>query len=202
MANIITILRVPYLFAYVAVLYFGSPTLILWAIPALVVLILMDTLDGVVARKRGEVSLLGSILDIAIDRTVEITLWVAFAHLGLVSVVIPLLVIARGTLVDAIRAAGMTSGLPPFKQVRSKVAKFLVSSPFMRTSYGIAKGFAFGFLNLTLALQKMGSPLYESIFLAATILSWLAVSMTVARGVPVLVEGMAYFKPAPPTQET
>ena len=202
MANAITIARVPYLFVYVAVLYYGGPTLTFWAVPALVVLILMDSFHGLIARRRGEVSLPGSILDIAIDRMVEITLWVTFAHLGLVPLIIPLIVIARGTLTDAIRAAGMSSGLPPFKQLRSKVSKFLVSTPFMRSGYGIIKGFAFGFLNLALAFRKLDSPRFDAIHLTAVILTWVSLSMTIARGLPVIIEGAAMLKDPPQARDT
>ncbi|MCA0269008.1 MAG: hypothetical protein LCH53_07300 [Bacteroidetes bacterium] len=40
----------------------------------------------VVARKLGEASLLGSVLDIASDRIVEAVRWVVFAHLGLIPI--------------------------------------------------------------------------------------------------------------------
>ena len=135
MANLVTILRFPLLFIYVALLYYGSPIVKLWCVPFILVIILMDTVDGLIARARGEVSLLGSVLDIATDRTLEIILWVVFAHLRLIPVVIPIIAITRGTTVDAVRAVGMSTGAAPFDQVRSKLSRFLVSSPFPRSFY-------------------------------------------------------------------
>ncbi len=102
-ANLITILRFPLLVVVVLLLYFGGAVGQLIDAPLIVVLILMDSLDGVVARRRGEQTLIGSALDIAADRAVEIVLWVVYAQLGLIPVVIPLTVIIRGALTDTIR---------------------------------------------------------------------------------------------------
>ena len=65
MANLITILRFPLLVLQVFLLYSGNPTVVLCSIALLIIVILMDSLDGIVARRRGETSLLGSALDIA-----------------------------------------------------------------------------------------------------------------------------------------
>ena len=81
LANTITILRFPLLAAVVTLLYQQSDSLRLAAVLLIAVLMFMDTLDGVVARRRHEESLMGSALDIAADRAVEIVLWVVFAHL-------------------------------------------------------------------------------------------------------------------------
>ena len=80
MANVITLLRFPLLFTYIGLLYFGDATTQMWCVPFIVIIILMDTLDGVVARSRGETSLLGSVLDIATDRTLEFILWIVLCQ--------------------------------------------------------------------------------------------------------------------------
>ncbi|MBC8507950.1 MAG: CDP-alcohol phosphatidyltransferase family protein [Anaerolineales bacterium] len=194
MANFITLLRFPLLFVYVALLYTNNAILQFWCVPFIVFIILMDMFDGLIARARGEVSLLGSVLDIATDRTFEIILWVVFAHLGLIPIVIPLIVITRGTTVDAVRAVGMKDGLAAFEQVRHPISRFLVSSRFMRDSYGIAKGFAFAFLTLNLGLRTSGSDWESTVHFAALILSWLSITFTIARGLPVLIEGYRFLK--------
>jgi CDP-diacylglycerol--glycerol-3-phosphate 3-phosphatidyltransferase len=200
MANLITILRFPLLFAYVGLLYFGNGSAILWGVPFLLVIILMDSVDGFIARSRGEVSLLGSVLDIATDRTLEIVLWVVFADLDIIPVIFPLIVITRGTTVDAIRAVGMSSGLAPFEQVKARISQFLVSSPFMRSIYGVAKALAFVSLSLELGFVKLASPNLRIIHPISVALSWFAVSLTIARGLPVLIEGYALLK-NPPKKE-
>lgn len=201
MANLITLLRFPLLFVYLAMLYFGNGKVQLWGVPFIIMIILMDTVDGIIARARGEVSLLGSALDIATDRTLEIILWVVFSHLDLIPIIIPLIAITRGTTVDAVRAVGMSSGLAAFDQVRSNVSRFLVSSKFMRSSYGIVKAFAFAFLTLNLSLKTMGSNWEETVHIIALVFTWLAISMTIARGLPVLIEGYSLLRDPPRPQE-
>ncbi len=189
MANLVTLLRFPLMIALVIMLYLGRPGLVLACVPFLVLIILMDTLDGVIARRRGETSLLGSALDIAADRTLEFCLWVVFANLGLISVAVPLVVILRGVTVDAVRAVGIGQGIPPFKQVSSPLSRFLVSSKIMRSSYSIVKAFAFNILVIDLALRELNHPWDGWVHLLALVLTWLAVLICVARGVPVLVSG-------------
>ncbi len=201
MANLITLLRFPLLFVYVALLYYGNFTARIWCVPFIILIILMDSVDGIVARARGETSLLGSALDIATDRTLEIMLWVVFAHLGLISIIVPLIFIVRGTTVDAIRAVGMSSGKAPFEQVRSPVSRFLVASRFMRSSYGFIKGAAFALLTADLALRTPGAPwpaLHEPVALAAQVFTWASVAWNLARGIPVLAEGATLLRTPPP----
>ncbi len=200
MANLITLLRFPLLFVYVALLYFGNATVRMWCVPFIILIILMDSVDGIVARARGETSLLGSALDIATDRTLEIMLWVVFAHLGLIPVLVPLIFIVRGTTVDAIRAVGMRSGQAPFEQVRSPLSRFLVASRFMRSSYGFIKGAAFALLTADLALHTPGAPwphLHPFVHWAALVFTWASVLWSLARGIPVLVEGTSLLKEPP-----
>jgi len=115
LANWITLSRIPLLGIVIALLYGASATAQLIAAPLILVLILMDTLDGVLARARGETSLLGSVLDIAADRAVEYALWMVFAHLRLIPVAIPLIVVIRGTFVDSVRSVAPARGLKPFE---------------------------------------------------------------------------------------
>ena len=197
MANLITLLRFPLLFVYVVLLYSENAAIQLWCVPFIVVIILMDTFDGMIARALKETSVMGSVLDIATDRTLEIVMWVIFAHLGLISIFIPLIVITRGTTVDAVRSVGMQKGLTAFEQVKHPISRFLVSSRLMRSSYGTAKGFAFAFLTLDLGLTTAAAPWSPAIHTTALILTWLAISMTIARGLPVLIEGYSLLKETP-----
>ena len=119
LATWITLARLPLLGACLAILYLGSPPVRLVGVALLFVGLLLDTVDGLVARARSETSLMGSVLDIAADRTYELSLWVTFAYLGLVPAVIPLIVLARTTLTDALRGVGVAEGTAPFEQQRS-----------------------------------------------------------------------------------
>ena len=189
MANAITMLRYPVLVAVILLFYLGDTTALYVNVVVLFVLLLMDTLDGMVARRRGETSLLGSTLDIATDRAVEIVLWVIYAHLGLISVAIPIIVVVRGNLVDAFRSVMVERGVKPFDMMRSRWGRFLVATPIMRTGYAVAKITAFLLLALTLALQSGSAAATDLVWTLAGIISWVAVVICLARGIPVLIEG-------------
>ena len=189
MANIITIARFPLILIYLYLLYNGGTTAQLWNVPFIILIFLMDTLDGWVARKRGEASILGSVLDIATDRTLEYVLWVVYAHLLLIPVAVPLIVITRGVTVDAVRAVGMKNGKSAFDQVLSPLNRFLVGSRFMRAFYGTVKGIAAALLSLAIPLYKLGSGLAELAHAVGLIFAWISVVTCLLRGLPVLFEG-------------
>ncbi len=197
MANIITVSRFPLLFLIVILLTLPSPGARLATVPLVVILILMDTIDGFVARSRHEESLLGSVVDIMTDRSVELVMWVVYAYMRLVPLAIPIIFIIRGTVVDALRAVGVKQGTTPFDTTTSRVGSFLVGSPYMRSTYGIAKALAFTLLALTAALDSYleigrGSiQTANTIHLAAMVLSWIATAFCVVRGLPVIIESFA-----------
>jgi CDP-diacylglycerol--glycerol-3-phosphate 3-phosphatidyltransferase len=193
MANAITLSRLPLLIIVVVLLYVGSPWVHIATAGLVVILILMDTLDGVVARHRQEEGMLGSKLDIAVDRAVELVLWVAYSGLGLISVAIPIIVIIRGTMVDAVRSFSLMWGVTSFGMMQTKWGKRLVASGFMRTLYGLTKALAFCTLALALGLRGLwaGTPragTAEAVWLFAVTMSWIATAICIIRGAPVLIE--------------
>ena len=189
MANLITLARFPLTLIYLLILYYGDITSLYWNVPIIIMIFMLDTLDGWVARKRGESSILGSVLDIATDRTLEYVLWIVYAHLGLIPVAVPLIVITRGVTVDAVRAVGMNNGSSAFEQVKSPLSRFLVSSRFMRAFYGIVKGAAAGFLTLAIPLAISDSSWSSPVFAAGLVFTWTSVITCLLRGIPVIVEG-------------
>jgi phosphatidylglycerophosphate synthase len=163
-----------------------------------VVGLMLDTVDGMVARRSGKTSLFGAVLDIAADRTYELVLWTVFAALGMIPVAIPLIVIARTTLTDAFRSIGVGQGTAPFDQHRTALAAFLVGSPFMRTGYSISKVVTFTGLALSQAfsdypdstrLGGMAAPLLAAMQWVA----WVAVAFCVLRGLPVIVRSLRRY---------
>lgn len=191
MANLITISRFPLLFIYIGILYYGSPRLQFWNVPFILGIIMLDSVDGLVARRRRETSLLGSALDIATDRTLEYLLWVVFAHLNLVPVVVPLIVLTRGTTVDAVRSLGIRQGISAFEQIQMPISRFLVSSRLMRAAYGTAKAAAFALLTLALAAQNAGQTALNWALTLALGFTWVSVLLCLMRGLPVLLEGFS-----------
>ncbi|MBN1936541.1 MAG: CDP-alcohol phosphatidyltransferase family protein [Anaerolineae bacterium] len=197
LANIITLSRIPLLVLIIFLLYQPGATPRFIAAPLIILLIVMDSFDGVIARKRGETSVLGSVLDIAADRAVEYLMWVVFADLDLIPIVFPLIVLVRGTFVDAVRAVAPSKGLSPFEMMRSRVGRFLVKSPWLRTPFAIVKAAAFFFLALTHGLAAAGSPAVVTINVVAQVCAWLALLLCLLRGVPVLVEAPRALREEP-----
>jgi CDP-diacylglycerol--glycerol-3-phosphate 3-phosphatidyltransferase len=195
-ANLITVLRFPLLIIVVLLLYFGGTVGQLIDAPLIVALILMDSLDGIVARRRGEQTLVGSALDIAADRAVEIVLWVTYAHLELISVVIPLTVIIRGALTDSIRNVALQHGQSAHSMMRSSWGRWLVTSGYMRTGYGVVKAVAFVLLALVLGCKTGEYAAWQGVWIAASVASWLALAFCIVRGLPVIIEARELFESA------
>jgi CDP-diacylglycerol--glycerol-3-phosphate 3-phosphatidyltransferase len=204
LANWITLSRFPLLLTNILILYLGSPSVRLAGAVLLLGGLMLDTVDGLVARKTGQTSLFGSVLDIAADRTYELVLWVCFADLRLIPVAIPIIVIARTTLTDAFRSIGVGQGTAPFAQHRTPLGRFLVASTFMRVGYsaskvitfcGLALAQAFAGFPAGSALDRTAPPLLEVV----RIVAWIAVGFCVFRGLPVIIRSLRRYwgTPAP-----
>lgn len=195
-ANFITLARLPLLGLVAWLLYFpGGPAA--WvALGLLPVLFLMDWADGYMARGKGQVSGLGGVLDIAIDRVVENVLWMVFAHLGLVPVWVPILFIARSFVVDGLRGYALAQGHSAFGMMHSPAGRFLVAGRFMRGLYGLAKGASFVGLALLVALGGTARPVWSGLDLAVRLLVYCTIGLCVIRGVPVLLDARALLNEA------
>jgi CDP-diacylglycerol---glycerol-3-phosphate 3-phosphatidyltransferase len=198
LANWITLSRFPLLLISVLILYFGSPTLRLTGVALLFLALMLDTVDGMVARRTGQTSLFGSVLDIAADRTYELVLWVCFADLRMIPVTIPLVIIARTTLTDAFRSIGVGQGTAPFAQHRTALGRFLVGSSWMRTGYAVTKTVTFCGLALAQALNGFRpetrlAGAVTSMMTALQITAWLAVAFCVFRGLPVIIRSLRNY---------
>jgi CDP-diacylglycerol--glycerol-3-phosphate 3-phosphatidyltransferase len=195
-ANLITVLRFPLLVGIVLLLYLGGTVGQLIDAPLIVALILMDSLDGIIARRRDEQTLIGSALDIAADRAVEIVLWVTYAHLKLVSVIIPLTVVIRGALTDSIRNVALQHGQSAHSMMRSSWGRWLVASGYMRTGYAVTKAIAFTLLAVALGLKTGGYAAERGVWIVASVFSWLALALCIVRGLPVVFEARRLFRSA------
>lgn len=195
MANLITFGRCLLLLLLVLLVYWGTPAWQLLNAPLVVLMIVLDGVDGWVARRRGEESVFGATFDIAADRVVENVLWVVLAHLGLIGVWVPLLFIVRGNLVDAIRSKGAAEGTAAFDMMRTPVGRFLVAGRFMRGFYAVVKAVTFAWILFWQPFPALtpgfwsawGGPI-GAVGLGLVILS---AALCVARGLPVIVEFLA-----------
>ena len=192
-ATWITLLRFPILLAIVLALHAASPWVRLAGAAVLFVGLMLDTVDGIVARRNGQVSLLGGVLDIAADRTYELVLWVGFADMRLVPLWVPLVVLVRTTLTDGLRSLGVGQGTAPFDQARGRLARFLVASPIMRTGYSAGKVVTFCGLALAWGLAAVpgGGPaarVAPIVLAAARIALWPTLALCLLRGLPVVLD--------------
>jgi phosphatidylglycerophosphate synthase len=198
LANWITLSRFPLLLISTLILYRGSAALQIAGAGLLFLGLMLDTVDGIVARKTGQTSLFGSVLDIAADRTYELVLWVCFADLGMIPMTIPLIVVARTTLTDALRSVGVAQGKAPFAQHPSGLGGFLVASPWMRTGYSVSKTITFCGLALARALSGLAgaNPLAEAegaLMGTLRLMAWVTVVLCVARGLPVITTTLRQY---------
>lgn len=201
MANLITLSRLLLLMVVILIIYFGSATLQLLGVLAMIMVFVSDGLDGYVARKRNEASLFGALFDVAADRIVELCLWVVFAHIDSLPVWIPLVYIARGILTDSIRASEARGHQQsPFAIMQSKLGKALVAGRFMRGFYAVLKAVTFCLLMLLLPLPELLPDLWQDygylLEMAALLLACFCVLICIVRGLPVVVEFLHHQRSA------
>jgi CDP-diacylglycerol--glycerol-3-phosphate 3-phosphatidyltransferase len=196
MANSITFIRLILLLVLVLSIYWADPSWQRANMPLLIFIMVLDALDGWVARKFNETSLFGAVFDIAVDRIVETVLWVVLAHNGLVPIWAAIVFIVRGNIVDTIRNSSAASkGVAPFDMMQSPLGRLLVGSRVMRGSYNTVKIVTFGWV---LMIQPMPAvyPGYWSAMAGwagavTAVLVWLSAILCIVRGLPVVVEFLA-----------
>lgn len=193
MANLITLGRLLLLMVVVVMAYQPYSLWHLFNVALLILVFASDGIDGYVARKRNEASVFGAVFDIAGDRITELTLWIVTADLGFVPIWVPIVFVVRGSIVDAIRAAQVSSKHEtPFELMTSPLGKWLVSGRFMRGFYAAVKGTAFCWMLLIAPLHAL-LPVLWSVWGwlltgISTVLIYTSVILCVVRGLPVIVE--------------
>ena len=208
MANLLTILRMLLAVLAIEFLFSGKPELAVSAIFITLFVIILDGLDGYVARANNEQSKFGSVFDILGDRVVENLYWITFALLGYVAVWVPMVVVTRGIITDGLRSIALANGYTAFGEntmMKNPIFHFLTASRFSRAVYGLAKTLAFivliaaylpnlEFFNIMTVDQFAYYALYQQyIILAADILVYTTVAMCIIRGLPVIFESKRFL---------
>jgi CDP-diacylglycerol--glycerol-3-phosphate 3-phosphatidyltransferase len=192
MANLITFFRLMLVFVISAIAFYAQPKWQLLNVPFVILNILLDGLDGVVARSRHETSVFGAVFDIAADRIIEFTLWIVLTELGMISVWVTIIFITRGVLVDALRKPHTNSGHTPFSIMKTPLGKFLVAGRTMRFTIGLFKLLTFSWLFFLLPLPEIYPQLlidnFELFSVISDVLVYTTLIICLARGIPVLVE--------------
>lgn len=187
-ANVITIGRVFLALGTLGLLWLPGDNIRFVAFGLTALVIYADALDGYFARKFNQASKFGGMLDIAGDRVVEMSYWIAFAALNWTPAWVALLFLVRGNFVDTIRSAASERGLTAFGEktmMQSPLGKFLVASTFSRFTYAVAKAAAFCLLILAHTTVCLGTVVPAS----ADFLVYFSCVFCVVRGLPVLIEG-------------
>ena len=206
LANRITALRVGLVFVGIAFLYTYTVWGGLLAFTLVLIAIMLDGLDGYLARRTQTETPFGAVMDILGDRIVENVLWIVFAHLALVPVWVPIVVVVRGFATDAFRSIALTQGQTAFGEktmIRSQLGRLLVTSQTSRIFYAVVKVVAFCYLILYFTLLQCSStspwgtwragqePLLEWIGLG---LVYVTVAFCLVRAAPVIQDGIAQVK--------
>lgn len=196
--NLVVATRVVLAFVAAGLLVTGSAAAAAVGVALVVGVIAMDALDGIAARRLGLASKLGAVLDITADRIVEHVFWITFAVAHQVALWVPLVVMTRSFLVDAVRGLALAQGRTAFgseTMARSPLTRFLTSSRAMRNAYGAAKVAAFVLLGLLVVAERSGTR-WVTLEAAAGAAVLAAVALCLLRGIPVLVDARAYLRGA------
>lgn len=129
--NILTISRVPAMFAIVALMYADfrwAATLAFWLYIAAA---LSDWLDGKIARESGQVSTFGRFMDAVIDKVMVVGLMVALVNGGyfmgfrITAMLLVLCVIGREFLISGLRMVAASKGVVVEADASGKFKTFL-----------------------------------------------------------------------------
>ena len=194
-ANIVSISRIFVAFVAIGLLFVDTQSSYIWALILTIIAFIMDGVDGYIARKYNQSSELGSVLDIMGDRIVEASYWIAFAVLGWISILFPLICVARAFTTDGIRSVALSKGMTAFgdKSMQSTSwGKFICASKFMRISYAVAKVAAFVLL-IFAYIPELNASIANPVGLIAIILAWIAIIFCVVRAIPVVAESGKLF---------
>ena len=209
MANLLTILRMILAVLAIEFLFTGNPSLCVTSVLLTLFVIVLDGLDGIVARALNEQSKFGSVFDILGDRVVENLYWIAFAVIGWVGVWVPMVVVTRGILTDGLRSIALSQGYTAFgsdTMMKNKFCHFLTASRFSRAIYGVAKTLVFLMLiiayipNLeyydvmSVDMFKYFAAYQPILIKIADALVYITVGMCIVRGLPVLFESRRFIE--------
>lgn len=194
-ANIVSISRVFIAFIAIGLLFIETKAAYLWSTALTIIAFAMDGVDGYIARKYNQSSELGSVLDIMGDRIVEASYWIAFAVMGWLNILFPIICVTRAFTTDSIRSVALSKGMTAFgdKSMQSTAwGKFICSSKFMRISYAVAKVLAF---ILLIFVNTPDCEFCTKFYMPeiAVILALAAIIFCVVRAIPVVAESGKLF---------
>jgi len=201
--NKITVLRVGV--GALAVAMFGrNAWLNLAGVGLTVAAIVLDAVDGHIARKKKLATPEGAQIDILGDRMIENMFFTYFAVMGMVSLWLPMLFFARGAATDFLRGLAFKAGHSGWgmnAMVQNRWGRAVVASRWSRGLYATMKCLCFCYLGLEMALTRGPVALLSPVGLntqlliraGAHSLAWATAVFCVVRALPIFLEGWKYF---------
>lgn len=109
--NILTVVRILLIPVFVVLFVTPTPDRSLAAAVVFIVAALTDLLDGYLARRCGQVTKLGRLLDPIADKLLVLSALIVLVQVDRVSALVAILIIAREVAVTGIRAIAATEGI-------------------------------------------------------------------------------------------
>ncbi len=195
-ANAITLYRL--FMTLIVIIIFGQHLYINIACVVTIVLIyILDAVDGIVARRQDKATTFGAVFDIAADRVIENVFWIYFAANSSIHVWMPIAVVTRGFLTDGVRGLALTDGKTPFEMMAIPWTRALTSSRISRFFSGFSKALAFTCLSAIPVVEEIFShndTVISAFKTASVVIAIFAVGICLIRGFPVLIDGWKYIK--------
>ena len=118
--NVLTLVRILLIPVFVMLLLDPTPDRSLAAALVFVVAAVTDLLDGYVARKTGQITKLGRLLDPIADKLLVLSALILLVQVDRVSALVAILIIAREVAVTGLRAIAASEGLIMSAEVTGK----------------------------------------------------------------------------------
>src|ERR687898_2787754 len=118
--NFITLVRILLIPVFVMLFFTPTPDRSLSAAFVFVVAAITDLLDGYIARRTGQITKLGRLLDPIADKLLVLSALILLVQVDRVSALMAILIIAREVAVTGIRAIAATEGLIMSAEVTGK----------------------------------------------------------------------------------
>jgi CDP-diacylglycerol--glycerol-3-phosphate 3-phosphatidyltransferase len=109
--NVLTVSRILLIPVFVVLFVTPTPDRSLAAAVVFVIAALTDLLDGYLARRRGQVTKLGRLLDPIADKLLVLSALIVLVQVDRVTALVAILIIAREVAVTGIRAIAATEGM-------------------------------------------------------------------------------------------
>lgn len=108
--NSLTILRIFFVPLLVALLLTARPHMELWAVAVFLVAAITDLLDGYFARKRAQVSRLGTLLDPIADKLLTSAAFISLVEIQAIPAWVVVIIVGREFAVSGLRAIASSEG--------------------------------------------------------------------------------------------